>query len=75
MPKNRFGELDELERREGLNSRAKNTGNDLGFPVEMAFPLTAYPYDAKFVYPFVSAGLPEMPADWDNGNADNKGIS
>lgn len=66
LPKNRFGELDELERREGLDSKTKNVKNGLDFPVEMAFPLTAYPYDAKFIYPFVGTRLPETPADWDN---------
>ena len=47
LPKNRFGELDELEQREHLdNSGGKSLQEGSNFPI------SAFPYDAKFAYPF-----------------------
>ena len=76
LPKNRFGELDELEKRERPDMGERKNGNaknSLNLPVETAFPITAYPYDAKFVYPFVSTGFtgPAIPA-WHSDDTDNE---
>ena len=73
LPRNRFGELDELEKRERLDREAGSAKNGFDLPVETAFPLTAYPYDAKFVYPFVSTGFtgPAIPA-WHSEDTDNE---
>ena len=77
LPKNRFGELDELEKRERLDDtgerKDRSAENRLNLPIEMAFPITAYPYDAKFVYPFVSTGFtgPAIPA-WHSEDTDNE---
>ncbi|MBD5081362.1 MAG: hypothetical protein HDT44_06305 [Ruminococcaceae bacterium] len=74
LPKNRFGELDELEKRERLDMgerKDRNAKNSLNLPIETAFPITAYPNDAKFVYPFVSTGFtgPSIPA-WHGEDTD-----
>lgn len=53
LPKNRFGELDALERREHLDNGGKN---DL--QKELIFPVTAYPYSSLLSFPFLNMGYP-----------------
>lgn len=61
LPKNRFGELDELERREHLDKGGRN-----GLQKELIFPVTAYPYSSLLSFPFLNTGNTSTAPLWEN---------
>lgn len=72
LPKNRFRELDELEKREHLDDMGENR-----FQNSKINPITALPYNAMFAFPFMNTGLPTTaaPVWWeidDEGKDENK---
>lgn len=72
LPKNSFGELDKLEKRENLDDKGENRYRN-----SKANPITALPYNAMLAFPFMNTGLPTTAAPiwWeidDEGEDENK---